>query len=315
MRSTLISLTSLACVLLLAGCGAVGGAPTPSPTPPPESGYPGWPPNVASDLIPIPVSTEIVVGPNRFLVNLIDQTNEPLATADRAAELRLYDLAVDPAQPAVTTDGTFMQTIQGRPGLYRAQIDFDRAGDWGLELVTTEPDGSHRSGRFVFSVRASGTTPKIGDPAPATDNLTASTPAEIAQIATDTNPDPDFYKQTVAQALAAHEPFVLVFATPAFCQTATCGPTLDIVKQVAADYKDRLTFINVEPYVLTTINGQLQPELSPDNLPIPVDAVNTWGLQTEPYTFVVDSDGKISAKFEGIAGADELRAAFDAVAN
>ena len=108
---------------------------------------------------------------------------------------------------------------------------------------------------------------------------------------------------------------MLVFATPAFCQTATCGPTLDIVKQVAADYKDRLTFINVEPYVLTTTNGQLQPELSPDNLPIPVDAVNTWGLQTEPYTFVVDSDGKISAKFEGIAGADELRAAFDAVAN
>jgi len=301
--------------LLVAACGAAGGAPTPSPTPAAAGGYAGWPPGTTYELIPIPVSTELVVGSNRVMVNLIDSENEPLASADLPVELNFYDLAADPAQSKVSVPGTFMETIPGRPGLYRAQVDFDRAGDWGLEVVTSEPGGTSRTGRMVFPVRQTGSTPPLGADAPSTDTPTATTPAEIAQISTDDNPDPDFYKESEPDALAAHQPFVIVFATPAFCRSATCGPTLDTVKSVAADYKDRLTFIHVEPYELKTTDGQLQPVLSDQNLPIPIDAVNVWGLPTEPYVFVVDRNGKISAKFEGIAAADELRAAFDAVAN
>ena len=58
-----------------------------------------------------------------------------------------------------------------------------------------------------------------------------------------------FYETSVADAVAAKHPFVLVFATPAFCQSAQCGPTLDHVKNVVAKYPD-LTVINVEPYQL-----------------------------------------------------------------
>ena len=76
-----------------------------------------------------------------------------------------------------------------------------------------------------------------------------------------------------------------------------------------------MTFINVEPYQLVRPPAISSRSCRTQNLPIPVDAVNQWGLPTEPYTFVVDRDGKVSAKFEGMVGADELRAAFDAVAN
>ncbi|HZX55706.1 MAG TPA: hypothetical protein VFE86_13550, partial [Ilumatobacteraceae bacterium] len=278
----------------------------------PAGGYPGWPPNVASDLIPIPVSTELVVGPNRMLVNLITQQNEPLGSADRPVQFKLYNLAADPATAKVDTQATFLPTIQGRPGLYRADVTFDAAGDWGLETITTEQDGSHRSGRMIFSVLAQGTTPRIGDQAPTSTTPTATTADEIAHVSTDTHPDPDFYKVSEPDALTQHKPFVIVFATPAFCRTAMCGPTLDIIKSAAADYKDKLTFIHVEPYQLTYSNGQLQPVLTKDNLPIPVDATNIWGLPTEPYTFVVDSSGKVTAKFEGIVAPEELHAAFDA---
>jgi hypothetical protein len=315
MRSVafLRSVTFVAVACLAIACQAVGQAvPTTTPAQPPTGGYPGWPPNVASELIPIPVSTELVVGPNRMLVNLITQKNEPLASATRPVELRLYNLAADAANPKVQTQATFLPTIEGKPGLYRANVSFETAGDWGLETITTEQDGSHRSGRMIFTVRPEGTTPAIGDQAPTSNTPTATSADEIAHVSTDNDPDPDFYKLSEPDALAQHKPFVIVFATPAFCRTATCGPTLDVIKSAAADYKDKLTFIHVEPYELTFTNGQLQPVLTNDNLPVAVDATNIWGLPTEPYTFVVDSSGKVTAKFEGIVAPEELHAAFDA---
>ena len=62
----------------------------------------------------------------------------------------------------------------------------------------------------------------------------------------------------MADALAAGRPFVLVFATPLFCSSRTCGPTLDNVKGIAAPYKDRIDFIHVEPYKLEQVSGGLQ---------------------------------------------------------
>ena len=62
-------------------------------------------------------------------------------------------------------------------------------------------------------------------------------------------PDPAFYQTSVADALAAHKPFILVFATPKFCTSQQCGPTLDQFKPIAAA-NPGVTFINVEPYQL-----------------------------------------------------------------
>ena len=78
------------------------------------------------------------------------------------------------------------------------------------------------------------------------------------------------YETSEDAALAAKKPFVLIFATPKFCQTATCGPTLDRLKPVAAAHPE-LTFINVEPYQLEFTNGALQPVLTGQDL-TPVEA-------------------------------------------
>lgn len=276
---------------------------------------PGWPPeNTNFDLIPVPISTEIVVGPNRMLFNVLDKRNQSVASADRPLALRFFHLETSRTQAATEADATFTPTIEGRPGLYRASVDFDQAGDWGVEAVSTEPSGSKRTGRFVFDVRESGTTPAIGANAVSVETPTATTAAEIAAISTDADPDPDFYRQSVAGALAAHEPFALIFATPAFCTSATCGPTLDVVKSAAAAFRDRMDFIHVEPYDLEMVDGHLRPVLNADNLPVSVEATDAWGLPTEPYIFVVNAEGKVTAKFEGIASADELIAAFEEVA-
>lgn len=307
---------ALALGILVAAC-ATGPAATPTPgvssTP---ASYAEWPPNASYPLIPVPVSTELVVGPNRLLVNLLDAaTNSSVASADRPVQLRLYYLAADAANPAVSADAIFMPTIPQRPGLYRANVALDRAGLWGLEAIVDPGAASAQTGRFIFEVRQTGTSPAIGAAAPSDDTPTATDAAGIAAISTDDDPDPDFYTTSVSGALAAHEPFVVIFATPAFCRSATCGPTLDLVKTAAADFKGRLTFIHVEPYQLQMTDGHLQPVLDANNNPITVQAVDDWGLPTEPYVFVVDASGKVSAKFEGIASPGELTAAFEAVAS
>src|SRR6266567_5447579 len=91
----------LCALLVVSACGALGGsAGSPGP-----ASYPGWPPGTSYELIPIPASTEIVVGQNRFLLGLIDQENRSVVAAGLPVQMRFYDLAVDPATPASTAAG------------------------------------------------------------------------------------------------------------------------------------------------------------------------------------------------------------------
>ncbi|GIT69223.1 MAG: hypothetical protein Ct9H300mP27_03270 [Chloroflexota bacterium] len=40
----------------------------------------------------------------------------------------------------------------------------------------------------------------------------------------------------------------VVFATPAFCVSATCGPQLEILTRLKEKYQDRVNFIHVEAF-------------------------------------------------------------------
>jgi len=131
---------------------------------------------------------------------------------------------------------------------------------------------------------------------------------DVAKISTDSEPNTAFYETSVADALAAKKPFVLVFATPKFCQTKTCGPTLDKVKEVAAKHPD-VTFINVEPYLLEDVEGQLQPKLDASGNLQAAPATVAYGLVTEPFVFVVGGDGNVKASFELIFTPAEIDAA------
>jgi hypothetical protein len=100
---------------------------------------------------------------------------------------------------------------------------------------------------------------------------------------------------------------VLVFATPKFCTSAQCGPTLDRMKPVAAAHKD-VTFINVEPYKLQLVDGQLQPELDASGGLQATDTTNQWGLLTEPWIFAVDRKGIVRGSYEVTISDAELDA-------
>ena len=283
-------------------------------TPSAEIGFPGWPtgPDPDAEIVPIIVSSERVVGPNRFLYALTDTANQPIASPDLATMVRFFDLAADPATPVAEAPGTFIWTVPDELGLYHASVDLPRAGPWGVEIVASAAGQPDRTARAIFDVRETSTTPAIGAPAPASDTPTASDPPGIAAISTDQDPNPAFYRTSVKAALAAGRPFLLVFATPLFCSSRACGPTLDTVKAAVAPYGDRLDVIHVEPYELQRVDGQPQLVYAA-NQPQVVPSAIEWGIPIEPYIFVVDADGKVAAKFEGAIGADELTEALDAV--
>ena len=299
--------------LVLAACSGPGASVAPS-----EAGqYPGWPGSgtvVANgDFIPVLVSAEVGTGHARLLITLRDGEGRSLAAEDVTVDERLYDLKASTETPVGETPGTFRWLIPDAKAIYTSYADFARAGDWGMEVTGHQAGKPDRTARLVFSVREKTDTPAIGADAPASDTLTATDSAAIPAISTDTNPDPVLYALSVKDAIAVGKPFVLVFATPLFCTSGTCGPALDLVKQVMPDYVGRVNFIHVEPYLLEVTDGKTQPKLDVLGHPQPVRAAVEWGLPTEPYVFVVDAAGKVADKFEGMAYPDELTAALDAL--
>jgi hypothetical protein len=266
-----------------------------------------------TDFIPKVVSSELVTGRNRVIITIQDRAGRVLAAPDVSISMAFYDLGVSVDTAAGQAEGTFRWLIPDTRGTYVAYTDFTHAGDWGVEVTARANGQPDRVARVLFSVRDGGTTPAIGADAPPSDTLTASDPAALVAVSTDQHPDPAFYSLSTRDAIAAGKPFVVVFATPAFCVSGTCGPALDLVKEVAPDYAGRVNFIHVEPYLLKVTDGHTQPELDVLGHLQPIRAVVEWGLPTEPYVFVVDAHGKIAAKFEGSAYPDELKAALDAL--
>jgi hypothetical protein len=299
--------------LLVVACSGPGASVAPS-----QAGqYPGWPGSgsvVANgDFIPILVSAEVGTGHSRLLITLQDGAGRSLAAPEVTVDESFYDLAKSTDTPVGQTTGAFRWLIPDSKAIYTAYADFADAGDWGMEVTAHETGKADRTARMSFSVRDKTDTPAIGADAPPSDTLTATDPAAIVAISTDQKPDPRLYTLSVKDAIGAGKPFVLVFATPLFCTSGTCGPALDLVKQVMPDYIGRVNFIHVEPYLLQVTDGRTQPTLDVLGHPQPVRAVVEWGLPTEPYVFVVDAHGKVAAKFEGMAYPDELTAALDAL--
>ncbi len=266
--------------------------------------------NNGAGIVASPGNSELVVGPNRFAFGLADENNEPIQGTD-GVSVSLQFFFEDELKSE--QEATFIWAIPDVTGFFVANVDFDQPGTWRAE-ATVVRDGSETLVEFPFPVVERGATPIIGDPAPASDNLTLSQEPNILRISSDREPDLSYYELTIAEALDNDRPFVVIFATPAFCATRFCGPVVDNVKEISPAYAGRVDFIHIEPFaldeegLLVTVEG---PTGGMER--VPVQAVLDWNLQTEPWIFIVDGSGIIANRFEGSASPEELRDALDAV--
>ena len=252
------------------------------------------------------------MGESRLLFVLVDEQNRPIADEALQVEIGFFDLCTDPATATEVVTPLFAWGIVGTRAFYVATPELSHAGTWGAAVTVRDPATGTTSGaKLQFTVAEDGFGPRVGDAAPAVRTPTLDeVGGDVRQISTDPQPEPAFYEVSLDEALAAGEPLLLAFITPAFCQSAQCGPTIDVVKRAVEEAPIRV--VAVEPYELTYEDGRLQPVYENGGF-VPVEAATTYGIPTEPWLFVVDGSGTISASFEAVVADEELVEAIRAV--
>ena len=141
--------------------------------------------------------------------------------------------------------------------------------------------------RIGFEVLAQDPSPGIGDDAPLSKTLTLKdVNGDRSKISSASYDDSALHRISIADAVTNGKPTVILFATPAFCTSHVCGPSHQVVMSLAENYGDKVNFIHVEVY------KEFQNFT-------PADAMIEWRLQTEPWLFFVDKNGKIVDKYRG----------------
>jgi len=288
-------------VVLMAACAS----PAPTPTAP------------SPQYVAVQTSSQLVVGDNRFpFVLATDDGTKALEgpevrvqfyllqgqSAEPRAEAKAVFHKVEGITPHRHPDGKIHQHIE-KKGVYAVdKVRFDKAGVWGAEFIVAAEGGRQPKVQgLAFQVLAATKTPKVGDPVPPSRNPTIADVRSIEEICTRDPPD-NMHQLSVAQALQQRKPFVVVLATPMFCVARICGPVTDVVAELQGRYGDRMNFIHIEPWDLKVARDEGRLILT--------DISREWNLPSEPWVFVVNSDGRVGARFEGAVSREELEGAF-----
>ena len=177
---------------------------------------------------------------------------------------------------------------------------------WGAELRIRMADGALDPIRLRFWVVEHTAEPAVGDLVPRTLQLVLRDVADIREIDSSPVPNPALHELTVAEALDAGKPLVVAFASPALCQTRFCGPVVEqVVTPLWERYGDRVSVMHIEPFDLAAVRAGASP------LEAIAPAMSEWGLGTEPWIFVVDGNGRLVAKFEGIMSGEVVSQALE----
>jgi hypothetical protein len=285
----MLQLFTLSLVLLLVGCTSAAPAAT------------GGQPRGGASITPVLTSPDLAAGPNHFGLALLDERNQPIA--DASVRLKFYDLsAAEPTLVAETEAAWRRPGSEWNRGVYKADVTFERPGSFGVEVLVNRGNGQTEVARTRFDVRPQSATPAVGAPAPRSQNPTVRDPVDPIELCTATAEvcaaTAGLRQMTIAEAVGQEKPVAILFATPGFCSSQTCGPQLEVFQSVASRYQARASFIHVEIFK--------DPQTRTVN-----STVLEWNLPSEPWVFVVDGSGRVADKFDGITTAEEIAGALE----
>jgi hypothetical protein len=252
-----------------------------------------------------PAAQVFDVGKNRYPFGVFTKGREQVTDADAALYFaRTEDSTVEGPYPAQVT------SLEVKPA-YRSQlndpdaakavyvvpkVDLDKKGPWVAVAMLKGKDGLEASRVPTPVVEQFPAIPKVGEKAPLIHTPTAAEAGgDLAKI--DTRVPPDQMHQVDFADVLGKQPIVLVFATPALCQSRVCGPVVDVAQQVADEFEGRADFIHMEVYNDNDPGKGIRSQL------------RTYHLPTEPWTFLIDRNGVVRDRIEGAYGVSELEQA------
>jgi hypothetical protein len=251
-------------------------------------------------------------GDNRFGFGLFERDRSQIA--DASVVLYVAPVGGGPAKgpyPARYESLEVKPSFQSRTSaqdpdsaksVYVADIPFDRPGKYEVLGIARLDD------RLVAATSASGPltvmkpeddpVPRVGEPAPRIHTPTkADAAGDLASI--DTRVPPSTMHEADFADVVGKKPVVLLFATPALCQSRVCGPVADVAEQVKDEHEGDVEFIQMEIYRDNSIEKGFRPQVA------------AFGLPTEPWLFTIDTRGKVAARLEGAFSPGELDAALE----
>ena len=312
LRIALAALTALLAGVALAACSSDSGGDEAARAAPAASDFPSaegktieavFNEGSPTDLVVAPAASVFEVGTNRYPFGVfeVDQTQVD------DAEVALY-FAKSPQSPvegplpakveSLETKPAFTSKGSEAPGEARSyyvvdEVEFNRAGPWLAIAMLKTGDGFESSRIPSPTVGQFPGVAAVGEPAPRISTPTAaSVGGDLSKI--DTRQPPSSMHDVDFSDVVGEKPVVLLFATPAFCQSRVCGPAVDVTEQVKAETGDDIEFIHMEVFNDNDPTKGLRPQL------------RAFGLQTEPWVFFIGSDGKIKERVEGAIGLREL---------
>lgn len=296
----------------LAGCG--GSSAKPPSAPARAADFPSPAGRTLQSLSKLPAGPKLApsvsllrVGSNRFGFALFTPDFKQVSNAEVAiytADAHGRQLAGPyPAhlETLAVTPQFQSQTVAQDPTaahfVYVAEVPFTHAGTQNL-IAVERIGGQLRWGSGVGANVGVPGPPDVGQPAIPVHTPTVSQVGlpNVATIDTRQPAAPQLEQVDFASVLH-RKPVVLLFATPQLCQSRVCGPVTDIAAQVQSEAGSRVAFIHMEIYNQNQVGKGFRPQ------------VVAWRLPTEPWAFVIGSDGRISSRLEGAFSAAELRAA------
>lgn len=270
--------------------------------------YAGSPQRVALGLV-LGDGNLVSFGSVDFAFSYVGTAEEPTEPQPGPGAVAVY--LPTPGTPDGAGGPVVTAPSEGR-GVYRADdVTFDRAGFWQV-LVTASVEGlGAQRAQTTFAVTEGPALPAPGQQALETENLTVDSEG-VPEAAIDSRattdgrvPDPELHEWTIARAIAEGRPALVVFSTPVFCVSRFCGPVTEMVEDLAARYEDRAAFVHVE--IWQDFESQAITEAAGDWLLFPS------GDLTEPWLYLIDSEGMIADRWSTLWREDEVAAALEAL--
>ncbi len=242
------------------------------------------PPNQTQGLQVFLANSRNLVGENRFPIGVI---RDGKSVQNAQVHLKFFDINGNEPVLKNESDAPFYGDNLGAAGVYVGRATFDTSGQWGVEVTVNQEGFPTEAKRIALTVLEKDPSPAVGTQAPLTKIQTLNdVSGDRTKICSALEDDRELHRISIDQAVTNGKPTVILFATPRFCHTRTCGPNLQVVQSLAQNYNERVNFIHVEVYKnFETFEV--------------VDAMREWNLETEPWLVFVDASGKIVSKYEG----------------